>query len=110
MKHEATSQSNLMGNDRQNSHVSGQQEPSQPANQAQMTTQQTESAHKNLELLKSILQDFSRAELEAEIFTLHEVTGADPSNKKGSSQIKQSRSKVSKQESAASSGPSLSRH
>ena len=32
MQHEATSQSSLLSNDRQKSHVAEQQEPSQPAN------------------------------------------------------------------------------
>jgi hypothetical protein len=53
----------------QNSMVSESQEP--PGNSTALLN---ESSRKNLELLRSILIDYSAVELEQEIFTLNEVT------------------------------------
>jgi len=48
---------------------------------------QIETQSKNLELLMSILKEFSQDELDKEIFTLHEVskTAAKPKSKKSPS-------------------------
>ena len=50
------------------------QEPQTVQVSGDSAAQQTESSRKNLELLKSILSDYSTEELEQEIFTLNEVT------------------------------------
>ena len=65
------SQQQFVGQPPENSMV---QEPQTVQVSGNSAAQQTESSRKNLELLKSILSDYSTEELEQEIFTLNEVT------------------------------------
>ena len=76
-----SSQANL--NDAQNSIVS-EPEASRSAQALRVSNsaQPSERARKNLELLKTILEDYSREELENEIFILHEVA-SDMKKKSG---------------------------
>ena len=55
---------------------------SNQGNHGNPTTAQRETSSKNLELLTSIMQEYSPSELENEIFTLHEVGRVKDTQKK----------------------------